>query len=218
MIGVNIYQETMRRVGAPSSYLFDEDYVELFAAELGSALRLFVALVDGEVAAAGLFEICDGIVQVHLGALSQEDTMLAPTRLLDDTARRSAVEAGALVFHLEGGRGRGRGLALPLQGGLLGSTSPVRHVAVDRRPRGPSRPGRRERLDGPRRRSARRKPIRRARMDLRIIARTVRQVLRREAVAVAQDLADLPLRFQTGLQYAEAQGEAGELLPIGAER
>lgn len=102
---VDIYQETMRRVGAPSSYLFDEEYFELLAAELGSVLHLFVALVDGKVAAAGLFTICDGIVQAHLGGLSQEYSKLSPTRFLDDTARRWAVEAGARVFHLGGGVG-----------------------------------------------------------------------------------------------------------------
>ena len=102
---VEMYQETMRRVGAPSSYLFDEEYFELLAAELGSVLHLFVALMDGRVAAAGLFTICDGIVQAHLGAFSQEYSKLSPTRFLDDTARRWAVEAGARVFHLGGGVG-----------------------------------------------------------------------------------------------------------------
>jgi len=50
-------------------------------------------------------------------------------------------------------------------------------------------------------------------LDVRILVWTVRQVLRREGVAVAQDLADLPLRFQTGLQQADAQAEAGEPRP-----
>ncbi len=44
-------------------------------------------------------------------------------------------------------------------------------------------------------------------LDLRILARTVSQVLRREGVAVAQDLSGLPLRFQAGLQQDDAQGD-----------
>jgi len=102
---VDIYQETMRRVGASSSLLFDEEYFELLAAELGSVLHLFVALVEGKVAAAGLYTICDGIVQAHLGGLRQEYSRLSPVRILDDTARRWAAEAGAWVFHLGGGVG-----------------------------------------------------------------------------------------------------------------
>jgi hypothetical protein len=100
-----IYQETMRRVGASPAYLFDDEYFDLMAAELGPVLHLFVALIDGKTAAAGLYTICDGIVQAHLGGLRSEYSRLSPVRLLDDTARRWAVDAGAWVFHLGGGVG-----------------------------------------------------------------------------------------------------------------
>jgi len=102
---VDVYADTMRRVGAHVSYHFDEEYFELLAAELGSVLHLFVALVDGRVAAAGLYTICDGIVQAHLGAVRREYAKVSPTRLLDDTARRWAAASGARVFHLGGGVG-----------------------------------------------------------------------------------------------------------------
>lgn len=46
-------------------------------------------------------------------------------------------------------------------------------------------------------------------LDVRILARTIAQVLRRESVTVTQDIADLPLRFQSGL----AQAETGEPRP-----
>jgi hypothetical protein len=102
---VEIYQETMRRVDAPSSYFYDEEYFDLLADELGAVLQLFVALVDGSVAAAGLYTSCDGIVQAHLGAMRREYMKISPTRLLDDTARLWAHESGARVFHLGGGVG-----------------------------------------------------------------------------------------------------------------
>ena len=101
----DMYLATMRRVGAPASLQFDEEYFEQLAAELGPVLRFFVAVIDGKPAAIGLFTICDGIVQAHLGAFRQEYARLSPMRLLDDTARRWAVEAGARVFHLGGGVG-----------------------------------------------------------------------------------------------------------------
>lgn len=102
---VEIYQETMRRVEAPSSYFYDEEYFELLADELGAVLQLFVAIVDGSVAAAGLYTSCDGIVQAHLGAMRREYMKISPTRLLDDTARLWGHESGARVFHLGGGVG-----------------------------------------------------------------------------------------------------------------
>jgi sugar transferase EpsL len=46
-------------------------------------------------------------------------------------------------------------------------------------------------------------------LDFRILARTVGQVLRLEDVAVAQDLSNLPPRFQAGLQQADARADAG---------
>jgi hypothetical protein len=100
-----IYRETMERVGASSTYDFDEAYFELLAAELGPVLQLFVAFVDGKASAAGLFTICDGIVQAHLGGSRMEHAALSPTRVVDDTARRWAAAAGARVFHLGGGVG-----------------------------------------------------------------------------------------------------------------
>jgi hypothetical protein len=100
-----IYRETMQRVGASAAYYFDDAYFDRLKAELGSVLHLFVASHEGRLAAAGLFTLCDGIVQAHLGASRAEYAALSPARLVDDTARRWAADAGARVFHLGGGVG-----------------------------------------------------------------------------------------------------------------
>ena len=102
---VRIYDETMERVGAPASYRFDGEYFDLLAAELGPVLRLFVACLEGDLVAAGLYTICGGIVQAHLGGSRTESARLSPTRLLDDTVRRWGAAAGARVLHLGGGVG-----------------------------------------------------------------------------------------------------------------
>jgi hypothetical protein len=102
---VRIYEETMERVGAPATYRFDDAYFEQLRAELGPALRLFVACLQGRPVAAGLYTVCHGIVQAHLGASTTESAWLSPVRLLDDTARRWASDLGAWVFHLGGGVG-----------------------------------------------------------------------------------------------------------------
>jgi hypothetical protein len=102
---VEVYLETMRRVHAQSSYFFDEHYFNLLTGELGTASQLFVVLKEGKVAAATICTICDGIVQDHLGGTRDEFLRFSPDRLVVDTERRWAKEAGARVFHLGGGVG-----------------------------------------------------------------------------------------------------------------
>jgi len=100
---VEVYLETMHRVGAKSSYFFDRAYFELLARELGSASHLFVVLKDGVVVAATLCTLCDGIVQDHLGGTRTAFLKFSPDRLVVDTARIWAMKAGARAYHLGGG-------------------------------------------------------------------------------------------------------------------
>ena len=102
---VSVYLETMRRVHAQSSYFFDDAYFNLLTRELDAVSHLFVALKDGEVAAASLCTICDGIVQDHLGGTRDAFLKISPDRLVVDTERLWATEMGARVFHLGGGVG-----------------------------------------------------------------------------------------------------------------
>ena len=100
-----IYHQTMRRVNAHDSYFFEPEYFTRLASCLGPSLQLFVATMNGAVIAGGLFTICDGIVQYHLGGTSDESLKLAPMPLLIDGARLWANEQGARTFHLGGGVG-----------------------------------------------------------------------------------------------------------------
>jgi sugar O-acyltransferase (sialic acid O-acetyltransferase NeuD family) len=102
---VNIYEETMRRVNAAQMYFFGEDYFSELALELGSALQLFVALIGDEIAAAGLFTICNGIVQAYLSGTRDEFIEFSPMTLMTDTVRLWGNEIGVCVFHLGGGVG-----------------------------------------------------------------------------------------------------------------
>ncbi|MGH9720956.1 MAG: lipid II:glycine glycyltransferase FemX [Bryobacteraceae bacterium] len=101
----SIYHETMRRVNAHHSYLFDPDYFTALADGLGSKLQLFVVMAEGRVAAGGLFTICGGIAQYHLGGTRDAFLSLSPTGLIFDTVRQWAAEHGARVLHLGGGVG-----------------------------------------------------------------------------------------------------------------
>jgi Acetyltransferase (GNAT) domain len=102
---VAVYLETMRRTRAHSSYLFDKAYFEMLVRELDGIVQLFVVLNDGEVAAATICTIRDGIVQDHLGGTRDAFLRFSPDRLIVDTERLWATEIGARVFHLGGGVG-----------------------------------------------------------------------------------------------------------------
>jgi hypothetical protein len=86
-------------------YFFDETYFNLLTRELAGVSHLFVALKDGEVTAATLCTICDGIVQDHLGGTRDAFLKFSPDRLVVDTERMWANGMGARVFHLGGGVG-----------------------------------------------------------------------------------------------------------------
>jgi hypothetical protein len=95
----------MKRAGAQSSYFFDRAYFDLLTRELQDVSHLFVVLKDGEVAAATICTICNGIVQDHLGGTRDAFLKYSPDRLVVDTERKWAKAAGARVFHLGGGVG-----------------------------------------------------------------------------------------------------------------
>ncbi len=103
---VDIYHETMRRVGAQDSYFFEEAYFTGLAECLGPALQLFVITQPGgEPICAALFTLCDGIVQYHLGGTRDAALGLSPMGLAIDEARLWATEQGARFLHLGGGLG-----------------------------------------------------------------------------------------------------------------
>ena len=102
---VSIYHENMRRVDAHPSYFFEMEYFTHLAAALGSRLCLIVAKSGGEILAAALCTLCDGIAQYHLGGSRDAALPLSPMTLVMDAARLWAMEKGARVLHLGGGVG-----------------------------------------------------------------------------------------------------------------
>ena len=102
---VSMYHETMRRVNAHRSYFFEPEYFTRLASSLGPVLALFVVKANGAVICGGLFTICDGIVQYHLGGTCDAFLKVGPVPLLIDTVRLWANDEGAHAFHLGGGVG-----------------------------------------------------------------------------------------------------------------
>jgi hypothetical protein len=103
---IAIYRETMERVGASAGYFFEDRYFTSLAEKLGETLQLFVVrLPDGTLVSAGLFTLCDGTMQYHLGGTRTDALKFSPMTLLLDTARLWAAERQARVFHIGGGVG-----------------------------------------------------------------------------------------------------------------
>jgi GNAT acetyltransferase-like protein len=99
---VQLYDQTMRRVGAAPSYFFSRAYYDGLA-RLADRLWLFVVEVEGRVVAAALFLAGASTVHYHLSA-SDPHGRDGATNLLLHTAAISAREAGFSTVHLGGGR------------------------------------------------------------------------------------------------------------------
>lgn len=101
---IEIYEETMKRVGAAQLYYFGYEFFAKLLA-LGENLHLGVVESDGEIACACLITECCGIVQTYLGGTRKEFLKQAPDKLLFDFIRFWAKERNNQVFHLGGGVG-----------------------------------------------------------------------------------------------------------------
>jgi hypothetical protein len=100
-----IYRETMTRLGAAPMYLFDDAYFRAMSEALDCDFHLWVVEKDNEIAAAGLFPTCNGIVQYHLSGTDQKCEKSSPTRLMIAEVRDWAICEGYRAFHLGGGLG-----------------------------------------------------------------------------------------------------------------
>ena len=90
----------MERRDAADWYKFDDAYFDGLRDALGDHLHLAVARVDEQIAAAGLFSECDGIVKIRQLSGSDERFRTArPTKLLYDGVRTWAKQRAARWFH-----------------------------------------------------------------------------------------------------------------------
>lgn len=102
---VRLYNDTMRRIGATSYYLFPDEYYDGLRAALGDGMSIWFAERDGEIGAAVLFCEVSGIVEYHLSANDDRFASCHPTKLVIDAARIWAHQRGNSCLHLGGGYG-----------------------------------------------------------------------------------------------------------------
>lgn len=100
-----VYRETMVRNGATDFYFFDQSDFRRLRSELSGAVHLLVTRIGDDVAAAGLFTRFGDIVECYLLGSDDRFLALSPTKVLLDDAVDWAVELGARVLHIGGGRG-----------------------------------------------------------------------------------------------------------------
>lgn len=102
---IEIYTETMDRVGASAAYYFNRDYFYQLGKALQEKLHLCIVQLDQQPACAGLFTECCGIVQYHLGGTRHSFLKQSPSTLMFDHIRYWAKARENQVFHLGGGVG-----------------------------------------------------------------------------------------------------------------
>ncbi|MHC0062272.1 GNAT family N-acetyltransferase [Nostoc sp. UIC 10890] len=101
---IDVYTQTMERVEAKKDFYFDYKYF-LSLANLNNNIHLCIVELDNQIACAGIFTECCGIVQYHLGGTKNEFLKQAPSKLMFDYVRFWSKERGNKVLHLGGGLG-----------------------------------------------------------------------------------------------------------------
>jgi hypothetical protein len=113
---IEMYHETMRRVGASDGYFFSESYFHSLSRAVDEHVHLMLIEADGQFIGGGIFFEYAGIVQYHLGATSTDWLREQPSKLMFDEIRRWASARGNHTLHLGGGVG---GQSTPERNGLF---------------------------------------------------------------------------------------------------
>jgi hypothetical protein len=124
-----VYQETMDRVSATKTYYFDDPYYKSLA-ELGPYIHLCIVEQESQIAAAGIFTECCGIVQYHLGGTKSEFFSEAPSKLMFDHVRFWGKERNNKLLHLGGGLGGAQDNLYKFKAGFSKSSYPFTTMKI----------------------------------------------------------------------------------------
>jgi len=100
-----IYNEAMRGRNAAPQYYFPPTYFLQLRKACTFETLLLVSRYRGEIIAGGLFTVCNGIMQYHLGAVKSEYVTFSPLKQIVDEARLRGGNKGIRALHLGGGYG-----------------------------------------------------------------------------------------------------------------
>ena len=99
----DIYEATMRSLGADDYYLFSEKYYQSLLLAQDFNTEIWIAELDGQPLSAGLLVYCGDFVEYHLSGTAPDYYSLAPSKLLIDEARRAATRTHKPYLILGGG-------------------------------------------------------------------------------------------------------------------
>lgn len=117
-----IYEDTMARASAKSTYYFGREYFQELAS-LGDDVHILVVEFGGEIVAATIVLECGEIVQAHLAGTRSEHINLSPLCILLYEAGLWAKSRGNRLLHLGGGLGGAEDKLLSFKSKF----SPMRH-------------------------------------------------------------------------------------------
>lgn len=121
---VEIYQQTMRRVGADDSYYFSADYFAALRRILGDRCQLSIVEFEGQVINAGIVTEVETIVQTHLGGTHDGFVAASPEKARVHFLRDWAKTRGNRVLHLGGGVGSTNDSLFYFKAGFSNDRSP----------------------------------------------------------------------------------------------
>ncbi|MDD2524785.1 MAG: GNAT family N-acetyltransferase, partial [Bacteroidales bacterium] len=100
-----LYDASMKRRNANPHYFFPPTYFLHLRKACAFETLLLVSRYRGEIIAGGVFTMCNGTMQYHLGAVKSDYVTFSPLKQIVDEARRIGYSKGMRIFHLGGGYG-----------------------------------------------------------------------------------------------------------------
>lgn len=119
---VDVYQQSMVRLGADDSWRLSHEYLADLRASLGGLIHLCVAETGTDLAAAAILTEVDGIVEYHLAGTADAHVADSPSKLVVDFVRQWARSRANRIFHLAGSVRSGDSLSH-----FKAGFSPLRH-------------------------------------------------------------------------------------------
>lgn len=100
-----MYHASMKQRNAAPHYFFPDSYFLGLRKADSFQTQLLLSRYQGEIIAGGLFTLCNGTMQYHLGAVKNEYISFSPLKQILDEARQRGSKEGMQIFHLGGGHG-----------------------------------------------------------------------------------------------------------------